>query len=271
MKIRKPFLEALNGALEDPQRCVEFLRRLPFMLRGQAYSADWARSVVGVEGAKATQDNPLEAYFRAHRQGRGIWKWLHYFEIYHRHLQRFVNAEVHVLEIGIYSGGSLDMWKQYFGPNCHLYGVDIEPACKAYEDARTRVFIGDQSDREFWASFKREVPRVDIVIDDGGHHPEQQITTLEEVLPHLRPGGVYLCEDVCGTLNGFSAYVRAMADNLNARGAPKDEGLGYRSTPFQSAIHSMHFYPFMTVIERLAAPLNELVAPKHGTEWQPFL
>lgn len=38
-----------------------------------------------------------------------------------------------VLEVGVYSGESLEMWHSYFGEGSHIYGVDIEPACKAYE------------------------------------------------------------------------------------------------------------------------------------------
>jgi len=41
-------------------------------------------------------------------------------------------------------------------------------------------------------------------------------------------------------------------------------------TPFQQAVHSIHLYPMVLVIERRSEHL-ELVAPKHGTQWQPFL
>ncbi len=50
--------------------------------------------------------NPLRDYFEANREGPGIWRWQHYFDIYHRHFARFVGREVNVLEIGVYSGGS---------------------------------------------------------------------------------------------------------------------------------------------------------------------
>jgi hypothetical protein len=219
--------------------------------------------------------NPLKRYFDSHHEGRGIWKWLHYFDIYHRHFRKFVGKEVHVLEIGIYSGGSLDMWKHYFGPRCHVYGVDIEAACKVYADERTKIFAGDQADRAFWRRFKAEVPAIDILIDDGGHLAEQQIATLEEMLPHLRPGGVYLCEDVHDPLHGFSAYVHGLADNLNATclevGVGKEKGHVARATQFQKAIRSIHFYPFVCVIEKSLSQPDQLIAPKHGTEWQPFL
>ena len=272
MTSHNPILELVRGALHEPGLSLDVVKRLRFALRGHAYAGPWPTGERAGGNARAESENPLAAYFQSHTEGRGIWKWLHYFEVYHRHLRRFVDQEVHVVEVGIYSGGSLDMWKHYFGPKCHLYGVDIEPACKAYESTRTRVFIGDQADRRFWQGFKREIPNVDVFIDDGGHHPEQQIVTLEEMLPHLRPGGVYVCEDVHGTQNGFSAYVRGMADNLNAQSGPRAaQELGFSATPFQRAIHSFHFYPFVCVIERHSEPLEELVAPKHGTEWQPFL
>jgi hypothetical protein len=230
-------------------------------------------------GAKEAVDltNPLRMFFEAHKKGHGIWKWSHYFEIYHRHFSRFRGQEAHVLEIGIYSGGSLEMWKDYFGTACRIYGVDIEPACKAYEDNTVKVCIGNQADRSFWQRFKREAPNIDIVIDDGGHLPEQQIAAFEELLPHLRPGGVYLCEDVHGVFNRFASYVHRFAHDLNACDQhvnhPEDDERRIVSptTALQSAVSSIHLYPFVTVIERTKAPVAELVAPKHGTEWQPFL
>ena len=166
------------------------------------------------------------------------------------------------------------MWKRYFGPQCRIYGVDIEAACKAYEDETVQVFVGDQADRSFWKSFKEQVPFVDIIIDDGGHKSAQQIVTLEELLPHLRPGGVYLCEDMHGEFNGFACYINGFSHHLSACGASPDNGSKDRqackATPFQSAIHSVHLYPYVTVIEKTDAPIAEFAAPKHGTQWQPF-
>jgi hypothetical protein len=117
------------------------------------------------------------------------------------------------LEIGVYSGGSLDIWRNYFGPKAIIYGVDIAPDCRTYENDGIKIFIGDQADRSFWREFRRGVPTLDIVIDDGGHQPEQQIASLEELLPFLRPGGVYFCEDVHGMYNEFASYVLAWATN----------------------------------------------------------
>jgi hypothetical protein len=243
------------------------------MLRSYSFASQWRSN----EAYKAAtpEPNPLADYFRAHKTGPGIWKWEHYFDIYHRHFARFRDREVHVLEIGIYSGGSLNMWQQYFGTECRIYGVDIEPACRTYESDRVRVFIGDQQDRAFWQMFKKEVPRVDIVIDDGGHQVEQQIATLEELLPHLQPGGVFLCEDLYGPYNRFACYVGGLALQLNpavlTSEDPDKRQAVVKPSAFQSAIHSVHCYPYVTVIEKHEQSTSEFVLSKHGTEWQPFL
>src|SRR6185503_13401380 len=110
---------------------------------------------------------------------------------------------------------------------------DIEQACRVYEDEQVRVHVGDQADREFWRKFRKDVPLLDIIVDDGGHTPRQQIVTLEELLPHLRPGGVYLCEDVHGVHHEFVAYIAGIADHFNATNRKPGELLAAAPTAFQ--------------------------------------
>jgi hypothetical protein len=198
----------------------------------------------------------------------GIWKWQHYFDIYHRHFVHFVGNKVDVLEIGVYGGGSLEMWRSYFGQKSHIYGVDIDSVCKKYESDRISIFIGDQGDRQFWKKLKKEVPEIDILIDDGGHSPEQQRTTLEEMLPHLRPGGIYLCEDIHHRLNGFAEFAIGLVRELNNFNGCKDELLSTDASTFQSVIHSIHFYPFVVVIEKHGIPVRRLSSQKKGTDWR---
>jgi hypothetical protein len=205
---------------------------------------------------------PLERYFDEHTSGPGIWKFRHYFDIYHRHFERFRGHDVHVLEIGVYSGGSLRMWREYFGPAATIYGVDIDPACRSYEDDRIKIFIGDQGDPAFWAELLNDLSAIDIVIDDGSHRPEDQITSLECLLPALRPGGVYLCEDIKQRTNAFHDYIAGLSCNLNE--------VGPAPTSFQRSVESIHLYPWVVVIEKRATALEKLVAPKHGTEWLPW-
>ncbi len=70
----------------------------------------------------------LEEYFR-NNKGRLIHKWNHYFDIYERHFNRFRNKQIVILEIGVSQGGSLQMWKNYFGSSAKIYGIDINPRC----------------------------------------------------------------------------------------------------------------------------------------------
>lgn len=219
-------------------------------------------------GAAAhAEANPLRDHFDAHTEGPGIWKWRHYFEIYHRHLAKFVGATVRVVEVGIYSGGSLPMWADYFGPGCHIYGVDIEPACRKYASDRVSVFIGDQGDPGFWRDFHREVGPVDVLIDDGGHEAHQQIATLRAMLPNLRAGGVYVCEDVHGAGHAFNAFVDGLTRPLyDVRGYERSD-----PSALQQHVGSVHRYPLLTVVEKPELPVAVFEAPRHGTEWQPFL
>jgi hypothetical protein len=218
----------------------------------------------GAAFAPSRDRNRLERYFDTHTVGPGIEKWRHYFDIYDRHFAKFVGREVYVVEIGISSGGSLAMWLDYFGAGCHVYGVDIDPACKVHEAASIRVRTGDQGDPRFWTWFLREVPRIDILIDDGGHRAREQIVTFESVFEHLQPGGVYLCEDAHGTSNAFNGYISGLARNLHA-------WEGTSTTSFQKMVGAIHVYPFVTVIERPDSALLELPAQRRGTQWRPGL
>lgn len=142
--------------------------------------------------------NPLWTFFTAREKGPGIHKWIQYFDIYHRYFNKFVGKEVHMLEIGVQSGGSLDLWRHYFGNKLVLYGIGINPYTKALFDdpPHTNIFIGDQENRTFWAEVKSKVPRIDIVLDDGGHTAKQQITTFEELHEFVSENGIYMIEDV---------------------------------------------------------------------------
>lgn len=237
--------------------------------RGYAFAANFDDRQPAVPEEDAPP-NQLEQYFDVHLVGPGIWKWRHYFAIYDRHFRKFVGRTVDVVEIGVFSGGSFMMWREYFGSQAQLHGVDIQPACRVYAGDGLRIFIGDQADPGFWRDFLREVPAFDIVIDDGGHEAREQVETLEALLPHLRPGGVFLCEDIHSTTHVFHAYIAGLSRYLHAQGTHRPPGLAYDALPFQSRIDSIHLYPFVTVIEKREAPVNIFEAPKHGTEWQPF-
>ncbi len=202
--------------------------------------------------------NDLEAYF-AKNTGNLIHKWQHYFEIYDRHSARYRGTDVHLLEIGVFQGGSLQMWKDYFGPQARIFGVDINPACQQFEEENVRIFIGDQADRGFLRTLARDVPRIDILIDDGGHTMRQQIHTFEELFPHVQPNGIYLCEDIHTSYwrpygggyhrrGTFIEYSKEFIDALHAWHSQEPGRLDV--TDFTRSVSGLHFYDSILVIEK---------------------
>lgn len=205
----------------------------------------------------AADDNPLADYF-FNNPGRPIHKWHHYFEIYHRHFARFRSRSPVVLEIGVFDGGSLEMWRNYFGPGARIVGIDLDPACKQFEGDGTLVLIGDQADRSFLAEVRVRLPHIDIVIDDGGHTMVQQITTFEELYPHLQPNGIYLCEDVHTSYiadyggglrreGSFVEFSKLLIDRLHAWCYTPE---GAAIDPIARTTFALHFYHRILVAEK---------------------
>jgi cephalosporin hydroxylase len=201
--------------------------------------------------------NDLEKYF-INNQKRPINKWKHYFDIYERHFNRFRNRNVVVLEIGVAQGGSLQMWKNYFGSEAKIFGMDIEPRCKEYEEDQIKIFIGSQEDRKFLRELKTLMPPIDILIDDGGHTMQQQIITFEELYPHVTADGVYLCEDVSTSYWGdyggghkmpgtFIEYSKNLIDYLNAYHSWQ---YSLKVNEFTKTANSITFYDSVVVIEK---------------------
>ncbi len=155
--------------------------------------------------------NPLMEFF-LNKRGRSIMKWTHYFDIYHRYLNRFRGQPLDFLEIGVQDGGSAEMWRHYFGAAAKLYGVDIDERCRQLVPSDVELWIGDQGSAEFWQGFQQVHPALDVVLDDGGHRGEQQILSFNTLFPLLREGGVYICEDT------HTSYMPAFDGGLRREG-----------------------------------------------------
>jgi hypothetical protein len=122
-------------------------------------------------------------------------KWSNYFEIYENLLKRFKNKKITLVEVGVGNGGSLFMWRNYFGKKAKIIGVELNPKAKELEKNGFKIFIGDQSTPSFWKSFYKKVGKIDILIDDGGHTNLQQITTLMESINYIKHDGIIVVED----------------------------------------------------------------------------
>jgi limonene-1,2-epoxide hydrolase len=145
---------------------------------------------------QSSPDNPLYQDWLEGRPGRPkVDRWHHYFDVYHRHLAPFRGQSPTVLEIGVQKGGSLAMWRDYFGAGARIFGLDVDPACAARAPDGARVLIGDQADPNFLARVLAETGAPDIVIDDGGHTARQQINAFDALYPATKLPGVYIVED----------------------------------------------------------------------------
>lgn len=144
-----------------------------------------------------------------------------YLPIYDRYFAPIRQDVRKVLEIGVQSGNSLRMWRDYF-PNAEIYGLDLDPACKAVEEDRIRIAIGDQSNESDLAKLPDDF---DIIIDDGSHIPAHQINTFRYLFRnHMKERGVYAVEDCLNrpkVINWFADLIRRM--NYWPRGFPGSE------------------------------------------------
>ena len=118
-----------------------------------------------------------------------------YFKIYDEIFKPYIDKKITFVEIGILDGGSLEIWSNYFGTKARIIGIDINPECKKFENKNIEIFIGNQSDQNFWKKFYEEVGKVDIVLDDGGHTNKQQIITTIKSVPNINDGGLLVIED----------------------------------------------------------------------------
>lgn len=126
------------------------------------------------------------------------------------------------------------MFHAVLGEKAVIHGLDINPNCVKFVDAKTSITIGDQEDPEMWQSFFTHVtPSLDFLVDDGGHHPNQMLQTTYSVYPKLNAGGVLAIEDIHG------------ASFLQPFWVPLGHYVGA-----QPDVASVHVYPYHFVVQK---------------------
>ena len=153
-----------------------------------------------------------------------------YFKSYEHFFEKYRGKEFTFVEIGVLGGGSLFMWRDYFGHKARIVGIDVNPNAKKWEREGFEIYIGSQSDKDFWKEVKKEIGNIDVVLDDGGHTYEQQIITVESLLDSMNDGGIIVVEDThTSYMYGFGPkkfsfikYVKNKIDQINFRFAFKD-------------------------------------------------
>ena len=202
-------------------------------------------------------------------------KWSNYFQVYEKILSNYRNKKIKFVEIGVANGGSLFMWKKYFGKKAKIIGIDLNPNAKKLEKNGFKIYIGNQSDKKFWDHFYKKEGKVDIILDDGGHKNLQQISTVHYSLPYIKDGGKIIVEDT-GTsyvkkeFNNPSKYsfinfAKNVVDNIHRRSPLLKKELSF----YSKKIFLVEFFESIVVfsIDSKKCFENKEVANKAHNEW----
>ena len=174
-----------------------------------------------------------------------------------------------MLEIGFHLGYSYQMWLQYF-PKGRVFFMERKNG-KTFPKARYTGDQGKVADLQDMLAVKELVGGLDVIIDDGSHHPEHQMVSFKYLFEHgLKPGGIYIIEDTetsywrSGNTYGLSTVygkdspisainrLKGLVDVVNRRYQPDDE-------PFVSSfggtidrtVQSVFFGPNAVVIVKM--------------------
>ncbi|WP_394619045.1 class I SAM-dependent methyltransferase [Lentzea sp. JNUCC 0626] len=207
-------------------------------------------------------DEPLRDLAElAVRFGSDKWGEHWYTRHYDRHFAPFKDRRVTVLELGIggyddpaAGGASLRMWRHYFRRGV-VHGLDHFPK-PGLRAPRLHTHQGDQGD----AAFLRDLPTgpLDIVIDDGSHLSQDVITSFHALFPRLRPGGLYVVEDLqtsywpgwggdrhdLGNPATSMGLFKSLTDGLNRREFSSE------TSTVDDTVTGIHFYHNMVFIEK---------------------
>jgi len=110
---------------------------------------------------------------------------------YHYKFDEIRFNKLNILEIGVSTGLSLEMWSEYF-PNSYIIGVELKKINYRPSNDRIKLITGDGTDSKTFQNIKN----LDIVIDDGSHVFTDQIFSYAILFDKLNKGGIYIIEDV---------------------------------------------------------------------------
>lgn len=120
----------------------------------------------------------------------------HHIAFYQEHLERYRHLPTRLLELGVWRGGSLLMWQEWFGCQAMVRGVDSSNK-QVVPPAVDLVHVGRQEDVALLAAItnKYAPDGWDIVIDDCAHIAQNARASFAALYPRLKSGGLYCIED----------------------------------------------------------------------------
>jgi 8-demethyl-8-alpha-L-rhamnosyltetracenomycin-C 2'-O-methyltransferase len=144
-----------------------------------------------------------------------------YGPVYEHLLSPHRETVADVLEIGISSGGSLRAWREYF-PTATVHGLDIDPD-SLFAECRIRTYHAHQARHDELTAALGDLT-FDLIVDDGSHKLNHQVLSLFLLLPRVRPGGLYVVEDLQdpGYMNHFRLLGAEVYDRRHVKGRYDD-------------------------------------------------
>lgn len=200
-----------------------------------------------------------------------------YIPAYDFYFSSLRNRRINFLEIGFFVGNSARMWDQYF-PRANLHFIDIVPEfLEKYAhglSSRCHFHIVDQANKEDLLKFIEKVGiQFDVILDDGGHKMNQQITSFITLFPYVKSGGIYIIEDLhtsywssfggSGEIGNPKTnqdstiyFLQSLIHDVNFIGATTgyadkalcSESIRKNLTYYQRHIRSIHFYSSLCFI-----------------------
>ena len=196
--------------LSDPRVTGVHLWGKMWAERGLHFDAVSDQSVAGYLKKLVLEPNWLTQLAAKFNSGKGAICKGRPANLYTRIYQELFRSKalepIRILEIGLCRGRaegwaqdqvpSLQMWLEYF-PNAEIIGVDIEDF-SWFSHPRVTIHRVDQGDRSMLAELAATEKSLDIIIDDGSHASVHQHLTLGVLFPSLKPGGLFVIEDLDG-------------------------------------------------------------------------
>ncbi|CAF1159744.1 unnamed protein product [Adineta steineri] len=197
------------------------------------------------------------SFLRVSQQYRTDKVTTHHYEVlYEKYIRKYVGSNLHILEIGLGcgmeygAGASAHVWRQYLGPQANIYFLEFNRACgEAWHKAHNpklniTMFYGSQDDVAVLNSITSTKGKFDVIIDDGGHTMNQQITSFNHLLLKVQSGGVYVIEDLLtsyvdvaggGYLRAGTAIelIKTLVDDIQGASPKKVTNMGSKIRSFE--------------------------------------
>lgn len=184
-----------------------------------------------------------------------------YAEIYEKHFESIRNSVKSVLELGVYEGKSLKMWREFF-PNAQIHGLDIDSCRMRSGDGweRIRTWTGSQINYSILNQIVGECGgSIDIVIDDASHINKLITKSFDFLFPFTNM--FYCVEDLLLSYQDITQWLRtwpgqAYNAGTNLQNDRKDiDNLitesSHKIDRKEDGLISLHIYNMMMVFSKV--------------------